>query len=152
MIGAFTFSRPWHYADFKPVVKKGPFPCLYLKSQNRKAPHGYIEGLGCVQGGLVDLPQPFSWIHHRSTSPPWQISAGASYTPTVKNLSRGTSKSGAARLWPSVVWRTDSSTSAGNMSTSIRPSKKPPRFPKEALSHYFSFSSHTAIPTELHDS
>ena len=90
----FYLYRHCHYADFKPAVKKGPFLYLYLKSPNRKAPHGYIEGLGCVQGGLVDLPQPFCWIYNRSTSPPWQISAGASYTPTVKNLSCGTSKSG----------------------------------------------------------
>ena len=90
--------------------------------------------------------------YYRSNSLTWQISESASYTPTVKNLSRGTSISRKGKA--PVHWSLTQSLLYYRYNRPIRiwKSKKPPRFPKEALSHYFSFSSHTAIPTELYDS
>ena len=36
-----------------------PLPLPDFGTLKQKSPSCHLEGLGCVQGGLVDLPQPF---------------------------------------------------------------------------------------------
>ena len=53
-----------------------------LKAEEPLASH--LEGLGCAQGGLVDLPQPFYVSRASHPLLPRQNSAAASYAPAVK--------------------------------------------------------------------
>ena len=68
--------------------KKPPLSCRILGACGpiiEKPLVSHLEGLGCEQGGLVDLPQPFDVGETSHSQPSWQNSVGTSYAPAVEN-------------------------------------------------------------------
>ena len=61
-----------------------PLPLALGHPEAEKPLVSHLEGPGCVQGGLVDLPQPFDVRKASHSLLPRQNFAAASYAPAVK--------------------------------------------------------------------